>query len=123
MRWSGPLPALPALPAALLLALCAASLAAVQATAASEAGELGSASFAAAFRTAGERALLSVAPQPDPPYVLENLPLQLVKLPPGFSISLYANASIPARFFAVGNRGRAKPTIVYVSSNSGSVSS
>lgn len=77
--------------------------------------------FSAASASATARTLQGVAPQPDPPYVLDNLPLHLVKLPPGFSISLFANASIPARFFAVGNRGRSKPTIVFVSSNAGSV--
>lgn len=70
---------------------------------------------------AGRRKLQATAPQPDPPFTLDNLPLDLIKLPPGFSISLYANASIHARFFAVGNRGSAKPTVVYVSTNQGKV--
>jgi len=47
---------------------------------------------------------------------LQGLPLSTIKLPPGFKISLYANASFPARFFAVGNRGLGEPTIVFVSS-------
>ncbi|KAL4439879.1 hypothetical protein ABPG75_002880 [Micractinium tetrahymenae] len=113
------------LPAALHLALCAglacASHSAHAAAAAAERGGAPGASFSAASGAASARTLQGVAPQPDPPYMLETLPLQLIKLPPGFSISLYANTSIPARFFAVGNRGRAKPTIVYVSSNSGIV--
>ncbi|KAL4439880.1 hypothetical protein ABPG75_002881 [Micractinium tetrahymenae] len=61
------------------------------------------------------RHLLRVAPEPNPPYNLSNLPLHLVKLPPGFSISLYANASIPAR-------GKASPAVVFVSTISGNQS-
>lgn len=122
MRGRGPAAALPA---ALGLALCACltiATATQETAAAIEGGGMLDGGFSAASASATARTLQGVAPQPDPPYVLDNLPLHLVKLPPGFSISLFANASIPARFFAVGNRGRSKPTIVFVSSNAGSVS-
>ncbi|PSC76447.1 sorbosone dehydrogenase [Micractinium conductrix] len=54
------------------------------------------------------RALLNPAPK---------LPLATIKLPPGFSISLYVNASFPSRFLALGQSDE-NATVVFVSSTS-----
>ena len=72
--------------------------------------------------TAAGRHLLLVAPDPNPHNTHSNQPHYLIKLPPGFSISLYVNTSIPARFFAVGNGGSTTPTVIYVSTVSGTQS-
>ncbi|KAL4439877.1 hypothetical protein ABPG75_002878 [Micractinium tetrahymenae] len=109
----------PRLPA-LLLALCT-GLVCTRAQAAAAAGAAAAMRHSGSPAHVGGRRLQLTAPIPDPPFTLDNLPLDLVKMPPGFSISLYANASVHARFFAVGNRGRAKPTIVFVSTNQGKV--
>ena len=112
----------PRLPALLLVLMACLGLAPAAAQAVGHAATLGPAATAPdGGSPAGRRRLHLSAPQPDPPFTLDNLPLHLINLPPGLSISLYANASIHARFFAVGNRGRAKPTIVFVSTNQGKV--
>ncbi|KAL4422819.1 hypothetical protein ABPG75_009016 [Micractinium tetrahymenae] len=61
--------------------------------------------------TGGSGATLPPAP---------DLPLDRITLPPGFSISLYVDATFPARFFALGKTD-ANATVVFVSSTKGTV--
>lgn len=61
----------------------------------------------------------AAAPAALPP--APNLPLNSITLPPGFSISLYVDATFPARFFALG-KADGNATVVFVSSTKGKVS-
>ena len=59
------------------------------------------------------RTLLAAAP---------TLPLDTIRLPPGFRIELYVNATVPTRFMALGQADQnAGTSIVYVSSTDAGV--
>ena len=59
------------------------------------------------------RTLLAAAP---------TLPLDTIRLPPGFRIQLYVNATLPTRFLALGRSDpKAGTSVVYVSSTDAGV--